>query len=151
TPQGLWATLKAQCQETLAGCDWLAIPHNSNLSGPNGLMFMPENADMSPLTAADAATRAAMEPLVEIYQHKRASECRPGVDSTDEQCGFELVSRTVLIGASNPNQTFPRLSFVRNAFKEGLLQEQALGVNPFRLGIVASTDTHNGDPGDVRE
>jgi len=73
------------------------------------------------------------------------------VDSTDEQCGFELVSRKVLIGASNPNQTFPRLSFVRNALKEGLLQEQTLGVNPFRLGIVASTDTHNGDPGDVRE
>ena len=75
----------------------------------------------------------------------------PGVDSTDEQCGFELLSRKVLIGASDPNQTFSRLSFVRNALKEGLLQEQMLGVNPFRLGIVASTDTHNGDPGNVRE
>jgi hypothetical protein len=150
TPQGLWATLKTQCQDALSGCDWLAIPHNSNISGP-GLMFVPENADGSPLTAADAATRAAMEPLVEIYQHKGSSECRPGVDSTDEQCGFELLSRTVLIGASDPNQTFPRLSFVRNALKEGLLQEQTVGVNPFRLGIVASTDTHNGDPGNVRE
>ena len=150
TAQGLWATLKTLCQDALPGCDWLAIPHNSNISG-NGLMFMPENADHSPLTAADAATRAAMEPLVEIYQHKGSSECRPGVDSTDEQCGFELLSRKVLIGASDPNQTFSRLSFVRNALKEGLLQEQMLGVNPFRLGIVASTDTHNGDPGNVRE
>jgi len=150
TPEGLWAALKAQCQNALPGCDWLAIPHNSNISGP-GLMFMPENSDGSPLTAADAATRAAMEPLVEIYQHKGSSECRTGVDTTDEQCGFELLSRTVLIGASNPNQVFPRLSFVRNALKEGLVQEQTLGVNPFRLGIVASTDTHNGDPGDVRE
>jgi len=149
-PQGLWAALKAQCQDSLPGCDWLAIPHNSNLSG-NGLMFLPENADGSPLTAADAATRAAMEPLVEIYQHKGSSECRPGVDSTDEQCGFELVSRKTLLGPSNPNQTFPPLSFVRNALKEGLVQEQSLGVNPFRLGIVASTDTHNGDPGNVRE
>ena len=151
TAQGLWAALKAQCQDALPNCDWLAIPHNSNLSGGMGRMFLPENADGSPLTAADAATRAAMEPLVEIYQHKGASECRPGVDSTDEQCGFELVSRTVLIGASNPNQTFPPLAFVRNALKEGLVQEQTIGVNPFRLGIVASTDTHNGDPGDVRE
>ena len=151
TPQGLWARLEAQCQGALAGCDWLAIPHNSNLSGPQGLMFMPENADGSPLTAADAATRAAMEPLVEIYQHKGSSECRPGVDTADEQCGFEVVNRTVLVGPRNPTQTFPRLAFVRNALKEGLVQEQLLGVNPFRLGIVASTDTHNGDPGDVRE
>src|SRR5262245_36532426 len=150
TPQGLWATLKSKCQDALPGCDWLAIPHNSNVSG-TGRMFAPENADGSPLTAGDAATRAAMEPLVEIYQHKGSSECRTGVDTTDEQCGFELLSRTVLIGSSNPNQTFPRLNFVRNALKEGLVQEQALGVNPFRLGIVASTDTHNGDPGDVRE
>ena len=151
TPQGLWAALKTRCQDALAGCDWLAIPHNSNLSGPTGRMFLPENADGSPLTAADAATRAAMEPLVEIYQHKGASECRPGVDSIDEQCGFELVSRTVLIGASDPNQTFPTHAFVRNALKEGLVQEQALGVNPFRLGVIASTDTHNGAPGNVRE
>ena len=82
---------EAQCQDSLPGCDWLAIPHNSNFSGPTGRMFLPENADGSPLTAADAATRAAMEPLVEIYQHKGSSECRPGVDSTDEQCGFEIV------------------------------------------------------------
>jgi hypothetical protein len=157
TPRGLWASLTSACQDAVAGCDWLAIPHNSNLSGANGLMFLPENAPATgtggtPLTAADAATRAAMEPLVEIYQHKGASECRPGVDSTDEACGFELVSRTGLLGASNPSQTFTnRLAFVRNALKEGLVQEQALGVNPFRLGIIASTDTHNGDPGNVRE
>src|SRR5439155_14960323 len=67
TPQCLWATLKTQCQDALTDCDWLAIPHNSNLSG-EGLMFLPENADHSRLTAADAATRPAMETLVEIYQ-----------------------------------------------------------------------------------
>jgi Protein of unknown function (DUF3604) len=112
-------------------------------------MFLPENADGSPLTAADAATRAAMEPLVEIYQHKGSSECRPGLDSTDEQCGFELVSRNTLSGL--PTNTFGRLGFVRNALKEGLVEEQRIGVNPFRLGIIASTDTHNASPGNVRE
>jgi len=148
-PQGLWAALKSQCQDTLPGCDWLAIPHNSNQSGPTGRMFLPENADASPLTAADAATRAAMEPLVEIYQHKGSSECRPGLDSTDEQCGFELLSRNSLVGP--PTDTFGRLGFVRNALKEGLVEEQRIGVNPFRLGIIASTDTHNASPGNVRE
>lgn len=149
TPQGLWATLEAQCQDSLASCDWLAIPHNSNVS--NGRMFAPENADGSQLTAADAATRAAMEPLVEIYQVKGSSECRPGIDSADEVCGFELLQTTTLGGPRNPAQVFPRLNFVRNALKEGLLEEQRTGVNPFRLGFVASTDTHNGSPGNVRE
>jgi hypothetical protein len=149
TPQGLWTTLKAQCQDSLARCDWLAIPHNSNVS--NGRMFAPENADGSQLTAADAATRAAMEPLVEIYQFKGSSECRPGIDSADEVCGFELLQTTTLGGPRNPAQAFPRLNFVRNALKEGLLEEQRTGVNPFRLGFVASTDTHNGAPGNVRE
>src|SRR5262249_17927990 len=93
--------------------------------------------------------RATMEPLVEIYQHKGSSECRPGIDSTDEQCGFELSSRATLIGAGTG--VFGRLAFVRNALKEGLVQEQQIGVNPFRLGIIASTDTHNGSPGHVRE
>lgn len=183
-PEKLWAALKAKCQDALAGCDWLAIPHNSNLSGPEGRMFLPENADpsparffdvhwipslvvrvwmpafirrmflsenRSPLTAADAATRAAMEPLVEIYQHKGSSECRPGVDSIDEQCGFELMQANVLQGKRDPSQTFGRLSFVRNALKEGLVQEQLLGANPFRLGIIGSTDTHNGSPGYTSE
>jgi uncharacterized protein DUF3604 len=161
TPQGLWAMLKAQCQDSLASCDWLAIPHNSNLS--LGRMFKPENADLSPLTAADAATRAAMEPLVEIYQTKGSSECRPGLGSADEICGFELLETTFLGGPrfrglkaclpSEPASIFclPRLDFVRNALKEGLLEEQRTGMNPFRLGFVASTDTHNGSPGHVRE
>src|SRR5262245_4235449 len=148
-PQGLWAALKSQCQNSLPGCDWLAIPHNSNVSGPTGRMFLPENAGGSTLTAADAATRDAMEPRGEIYQHQGSSECRPGLDSTDEQCGFELVSRNTLSGL--PTNTFGRLGFARNALKEGLVQEQRIGVNPFRLGIIASTDTHNASPGNVRE
>ena len=154
TPQGLWADLEARCQNSLASCDWLAIPHNSNLS--NGRMFAPENAAGSDLTAADAATRAAMEPLVEIYQHKGSSECRLGIDSADEVCGFELKQSTSLGGDRDPAQTFALLAntpfnFVRNALKEGLRQEQRTGVNPFRLGFVAGTDTHNGSPGNVRE
>src|SRR5882724_6019485 len=91
TPQGLWATLQSQCVDGLPGCDVLAIPHNPNASG--GLMFAPVNADGSPLTATDAAFRSSMEPLVEMNQHKGDSECRPGVQSTDEICGFEKLNR----------------------------------------------------------
>ena len=46
-----------------------------------------------------------------------------------------------------PNQPLPRLSYVREGLKEGLVQEEALGANPFKLGMLASTDTHNSTPG----
>ena len=150
TPQGLWAALEAQCLDGLPGCDVLAIPHNPNVSG--GLMFLPANPDGSPLTAEDAAVRAAMEPLVEMNQHKGDSECRPGVQSTDEVCGFEKNNRLQLFNpVSDPNQTFPTLNYVRNALREGLVQEQLLGVNPFRFGLLGSTDTHNSTPGATEE
>jgi len=151
TPQGLWSALQAQCLDGLPGCDVLAIPHNPNASG--GLMFAPVNADNSPLTAPDAAFRASMEPLVEMNQHKGDSECRPGVGgSTDELCGFEKLNRLQLFSPiSDPNQTFPARNYVRNVLKEGLALEQQLGVNPFQLGLLGSTDTHNSTPGATEE
>ncbi len=150
TPQGLWTTLQSQCLDGLPGCDVLAIPHNPNASG--GLMFAPVNADNSALTATDAAFRSSMEPLVEMNQHKGDSECRPGVQSTDEICGFEKLNRLQLFSpVSSPNQVFPPLNYVRNALKEGLVQEQQIGVNPFKLGLLGSTDTHNSTPGATEE
>jgi hypothetical protein len=145
----LWNGLQTECLDGLSGCDVLAIPHNSNLSG--GLMFVPENADGSPLTGADAAFRARMEPIVEISQHKGDSECRPGILSTDELCDYEKMT-TTLIGVSPGGGTVydPRL-FVRNALKEGLELEETLGANPFRMGILAATDTHNATPGLTNE
>ena len=149
TAQGLWASLKTQCLDSVERCDVLAIPHNPNVSG--GLMFQPLNPDGSALSASDAATRQAFEPLVEIIQHKGESECRPGVGTTDELCGFEAMNRTQLFGVTNPSQAFAPLSFVRNGLKQGLLEEARTGVNPFRYGFVGSTDSHNGTPGAVEE
>ncbi|HEX4894765.1 MAG TPA: DUF3604 domain-containing protein [Solimonas sp.] len=55
-------------------------------------------------------------------------------------------------GGSGPaaNCTVP-LDYYRNAMAEGLTLRGLLGVNPYRAGIIASTDTHNGTPGMVRE
>ncbi len=148
TAQGLWKALRARCLEGIPGCDVLAIPHNTNLS--LGQMFVPENADGSPLAATDAAFRAAMEPLIEMTQHKGDSECRPGVLTNDEQCGFEKMIRTTLAGTDGTPVYRPR-AFVRNILKDGLAVEARVGVNPFRLGFVAGTDSHNGTPGLVSE
>lgn len=151
TPQGLWSALDNGCESVSEQCEWLAIPHNPQLSGPEGLLFQPTGADGGPLTAAEAARRARKEPLVELFQHKGSSECRLGVDTTDEQCTFELVHRTRIRGPRNINGIFPRLGFVRNVLKEGLMQEENLAKNPFRLGFVGGTDTHNAAAGYVDE
>lgn len=140
-PQTLWTALKDQCLDGLPGCDVLAIPHNSNLS--LGQMFS-ETYD-----AAGAAFRSAMEPLIEMTQHKGDSECHPQF-SSDEECGFEKMVRTTLAD-TDPSHVQKPLAYVRNILEEGLRQEQQVGVNPFQMGFVGGTDTHNGTPGMVNE
>lgn len=166
TPQGLWTELKATCLDSGTGCDVLAIPHNPNES--NGKMFFVEYPGAADLAEerAQARTRVAMEPVVEIYQHKGDSECMNGlsglVGEPDEQCNFEKRRRTPLgRGEDCKNGTgnmgtagggcVSRMDFVRNALLAGLQEDDRLGVNPYQLGIIASTDTHNGTPGFVNE
>ncbi len=150
-PRELWRRLSADCLDGLPGCDVLTIPHNSNLS--NGLMFQTIRADGQPITAEDARARAAFEPLVEIMQHKGDSECRPGGETADELCGFEKLPYHNFAASymSWMAKTPPPMSFARNVLKEGLAQEERLGVNPFKFGLVASTDSHLAAAGAVRE
>ncbi|HLK12736.1 MAG TPA: DUF3604 domain-containing protein [Candidatus Binatia bacterium] len=163
TPQGLWAELRSTCIAGLDGCDVLAIPHNSNES--NGKMFLVEYPGASDVdqqrTAAEL--RAAMEPVVEIYQHKGDSECMNGlsgvIGAPDELCDFEKRRRPPVpdcgggtgAGGTITAGCVSRLDFVRGALLAGLSEAARLGVNPYRLGIVASTDTHNGTPGKTDE
>ncbi len=148
TPQGLWSRLRSECLEGLPGCDVLAIPHNSNFS--QGLMFNPVNEDGSPLSAEDAEFRARMEPIVEVFQHKGSSECKPGILSNDERCSFESYDKSSLIGPPVP-ASIPPLSYVRNGLKEGLVQEELIGANPFQFGMIGATDAHNADSGKTNE
>src|SRR5215471_2583318 len=158
--QKLWEGLRKQCLEAGNGCDVLTIPHNSNLAGGTG-PIPPMFYD--PPTAAFATQRQFFEPLVEIYQDKGSSECRwdprfqRGVATTDEQCNFELLDSPSILSASGvtatageagarPPSAFNERMYVRNILKDGLLFEQELGVNPFKLGIIAATDSHNGNP-----
>lgn len=172
----LWDFLQTECvdgSELEAGetCNALTIPHNSNLS--NGVMFksaktsietIPDHA----LTAKEAAKRARWEPLVEIMQHKGSSECdnRKGWVE-DEFCGFEKLPYDSfggkntgqfesganhwvgkLMGQETPAAETPEPNnYVRWALKKGLQHQQELGVNPFKYGIIASTDTHIAAPG----
>jgi hypothetical protein len=88
--------------------------------------------------------------LVEVTQHKGDSECRAGADPL---CGFEKLPYAKVAQSVSPWLWEPPgpLSFVREALGEGLVQQARLGANPFKLGIVGSTDTHLGTPGLVDE
>jgi hypothetical protein len=151
TPQGLWRALRRDCNDAGTGCEALTIPHNSNLSA--GLMFQPLEDDGHPVTEAGAAERAYWEPLVEVMQHKGDSECLPSTGAQDELCTFEKLPYDAFSGKylsvlANPPQPS---SFVRGALLRGLFEEARIGVNPFRYGLVASTDTHLGAAGAVSE
>ncbi|MED5262653.1 MAG: DUF3604 domain-containing protein [Myxococcota bacterium] len=147
----LWDSLESECRQGLPGCEVLAIPHNSNLSG--GVMFESRNAEGEPLRSEDARKRIRNEPLVEIMQHKGASECSVATSAADELCDFESLdydtffARFVGILREEPVAS----NFVRPILGEGLVQQDRLGANPFKLGILASTDTHLGTPGLVME
>jgi hypothetical protein len=164
TALGLWRSLVRDCNDAGTGCEALSIPHNSNLS--NGRTFTVPYRD-APLAeqVAHASLRARMEPLVEIMQIKGDSECRNGmfgvVGARDELCEFEKLRQWwvdpddcgegVGGGALAGYGCASRLDFVRYALIEGLREAERIGVNPYKLGLTASTDAHNGNPGDVAE
>lgn len=144
----LWQSLDEQCLQADGACDALVIPHNSNLSA--GYMFSGELDGGGVMTADYAANRRRFEPLVEIMQHKGASECyyAAGVGS-DELCAFEQLPKDNIAGYDSPPK--PDTGFVRQALADGLALEQQLGVNPYQMGVIGSTDTHLGAPGAADE
>ena len=159
---GLWRKLRNQCLRPDEGCDVLTIPHNSNLS--NGRMFTATGRDLPIEEQRERARlRADLEPLVEISQIKGDSECRNGMyevlGGNDEFCDFEDwraadtedCEEGTGTGALGGEGCVSRLDYVRYALVEGLREQERLGVNPYKLGIVAATDAHMANPGDTEE
>lgn len=160
SPKDLWAALNSQCLKA-NGCEWLSIPHNPNLSG--GLMF----PDLGSKSAEYMDMRAAAEPLVEMIQEKGNSECSNSSNSTygsnDEECDYRPnkgrlacdpqrptpnclpICKTTVSGFGNicvqPND------FIRPGLRKGIEAQKQIGKNPYKMGFVASTDTHNGAGG----
>ncbi|MEE2903181.1 MAG: DUF3604 domain-containing protein [Myxococcota bacterium] len=155
TVEDLWSQLKEECLDADTGCDVLTIPHNSNLS--NGSMFLTEDSTGSAFSSDYAGTRASMEPLFEVFQHKGDSECSLATGASDEYCRFEKLPWNNLASANLGGASFTLFApaqkndFLRDALLEGLTFESDLGVNPFQYGMIASTDTHIAAPGAVSE
>ncbi|MEJ2580081.1 MAG: DUF3604 domain-containing protein, partial [Acidobacteriota bacterium] len=137
-PEDLWRALAKL--EATTGADVLAIPHNGNLS--NGRMFSVETNDGRPLTSELAALRASLEPIMEVTQIKGDGEAHPYLSPNDEFADFDTWDRSNLNGTEAKTKDMLQYEYAREALKTGLLLEKELGVNPFKFGMIGSTDAH---------
>ena len=128
--------------EKRTGGKVLAIPHNSNLS--NGLMFELVGPGGGPMTAEYARRRAAREPVVEITQIKGDSEAHPFLSPNDEFAGYGTAGwqlGNLTMQAAKKPQDFAG-EYIREALKRGLSIEAKTGTNPYKFGVIGSTDSH---------
>lgn len=137
-PEKLWGYMDAYEKKT--GGRMLAIPHNGNLS--NGRFFELQKFDGSSLDAAYARERARREPLVEVTQAKGTAEAHPFLSSEDEFADFELLDVSNLQGSAPKTKDMLATEYAREALKTGLRLESELGTNPFKFGMIGSTDNH---------
>ena len=134
-PEDLWQWMD---DNRAAGFESLAIPHNSN--GSNGRMFMLTDYSGRPLDDAYANQRIRNEPLVEITQIKGSSDTHPALSPFDEWAEFEIFPyRIATYLDSDPNG-----SYVRQALLNGIQMQAGQGFNPYKFGVIGSSDTHNG-------
>lgn len=141
--EDLWAFMNYYEENT--GGRVLAIPHNGNLS--SGTMFLPRHQKTGePIDADYARMRHRFEPLVEVTQAKGTGETHPLLSPEDEFAGFNIVDHTNLGGTKPITPDMYPYEYARAALKQGLQLEQQLGVNPFKFGMVGSTDSHSSLP-----
>jgi hypothetical protein len=140
-PENLWKWMERFEAET--GGDVLALAHNGNLS--NGIMFPVETNPKTgqPLTGAYAETRAKWEPLYEATQIKGDGEAHPFLSPNDEFADYETWDRSNL-GPVPKKPEMLQYEYAREALKNGLKLERSLGTNPYKFGMVGSTDSHTG-------
>ncbi|MEZ5938232.1 MAG: DUF3604 domain-containing protein [Hyphomonadaceae bacterium] len=134
-PEDLWRWMDAQRAN---GMEALAIPHNSN--GSDGRMFQRTQWNGAPFDADYADLRMRNEPLVEVTQVKGTSETHPLLSPNDEFANFEIMEW--YIGSATPITKFAG-GYVRDALRAGLEFQTKSGFNPFKFGMIGSSDTHN--------
>ncbi|MFN3231093.1 MAG: DUF3604 domain-containing protein [Alphaproteobacteria bacterium] len=138
-PQDLWKALARYEEET--GGEVLAIAHNGNIS--NGMMFPSKTVDGRPLDRAYAEMRSRWEPIYEVTQVKGDGEAHPTLSPDDEFADFENWDWDNIGRNQAKEDWMLKHEYARGALKLGLQYEAQLGVNPFKFGLIGSTDGHN--------
>jgi hypothetical protein len=137
-PEEMWKFLAGYEKET--GGTVLAISHNGNLS--NGLMFDTKTWTGKAFSKAYADTRMRWEPLYEVTQIKGDSEAHPFLSPNDEFADYETWDTANLVMDAKKETSMLPGEYARSALKRGLAFEAKLGTNPYKFGMIGSTDSH---------
>lgn len=139
-PIDLWKWMTAYEEKT--GGDVLAIAHNGNMS--NGRMFPFVEAFGKKLDREYAETRAKWERLYEATQTKGDGETHPFLSPNDEFANFERWDKSNLDGSVPKTKDMLEFEYARSGLKLGLKLEATLGANPYKFGMIGSSDAHTG-------
>nr|WP_241242202.1 DUF3604 domain-containing protein [Thalassotalea sp. G2M2-11] len=139
-PEDLWRWLESTSKRT--GVDFVAIPHNSNIS--KGLMFPIMDSNGKPLDQHYAKTRMRWEPVVEVTQIKGDSETHPKLSPEDEFSGYEKFEHVMQLDSDidEAGQEDMAANYVRSALRRGLELQEKTGANPFKIGMIGASDSH---------
>ncbi len=137
-PEDLWQWMADY--EANTGGRVLAIPHNGNLS--NGIMFSVERLNGEPIDRNYAETRARWEPLYEVTQIKGDGEAHPKLSPNDEFADYGTWDKGDIAGFAPKEDRMLPYEYARSALQVGLQLERRIGVNPFKFGMIGSTDAH---------
>jgi hypothetical protein len=127
-------------------CEVLTIPHNTNYSW--GLTFSRTDEDGSAYSDKDLERRSRIERLFEVTQQKGNSECQISVGASDEDCNFGNMFPPC--EEADDRRCARESSFLRNVLLDGIALGTERPINPYKLGVIGSTDTHTSDPGNTR-
>jgi len=140
-PRELWKWMAAYEQKT--GGQVLAIAHNGNLS--NGTMFpIIESFTGKPIDREYAEQRSHWERLYETTQIKGDGETHPFLSPNDEFANYERWDKGNLDMSQAKKKEMLEYEYARSALRNGLKLEQELGINPYKFGLIGSTDSHTG-------
>lgn len=136
-PEDLWAYMANYEKKT--GGKVLAIAHNGNLS--NGLMFDDVTlGSKKPIDQDYAKRRMKAEPLYEVTQIKGDGETHPLLSTNDEFADYGTWDKGSFQQAKEEGMI--EKEYAREAYLRGLQYEEKLGANPFKFGMIGSSDAH---------
>ena len=136
-PQDLWKYLENY--ENNTGGQVMAIPHNGNLS--NGLLYPVLQENGEPLGADYVTGSARWESIAEVTQIKGDGETHAFLSPNDEFADYETWDNGNFHGVPKTDDML-EFEYLRSALRNGLKLKSEYGTNPFKFGMIGSTDSH---------